>query len=144
MSIGHVRKRLVKTAGRFRKGSASKNRPLSVILGADLRRIVSQAIALAFLGGLAFAFLVPIISMIAKSFMTEPQIVDPTVRWIPKQFVVANYSQAARFLNLQRSLPLTVAVAVIPSFLQVVSCSLVSRFARLGVPFKESCSRWYC
>ena len=81
--------------------------------------------------GLAFVFLYPYIYMITTSFKSYNDLIDVTVKWIPKEFAPVNYKLAAQALNFVRGGLNTIFVAGMSTVGHVLVCSFVAYgFAR--------------
>lgn len=88
--------------------------------------------------GLAFVFLYPILYMVVNSFFSPEDLVDPSVTWIPTRFYTGNFVQAWETLDFLGSFGTSVMMAVVPSLLQLVACSLAAfGLARFEFPLKK-------
>ncbi len=75
--------------------------------------------------GLAFIILKPIIYRILLSFMSPADLLDNSVRVIPKHFSLYYWKQAIEGMNLKISMTNTFLLSLSVGLLQVVSCALV-------------------
>ncbi|MBP1988602.1 carbohydrate ABC transporter permease [Paenibacillus eucommiae] len=83
-------------------------------------------------------YLQPVLYMISTSFKTVSDLMDPTVKWIPRQFNFASYFDAFRGLHYWKALWQTTYMSLSASLLQVISCGITGyAFARLRIPFKN-------
>ena len=88
--------------------------------------------------GLAFVFLYPFLNMLIDSIKSYSDISNNTVKWIPRDPTLTNYSLAFEALNFFRTGINSVIVTVITTVGHVISCSLVAYgFARFDFPFKN-------
>jgi len=88
--------------------------------------------------GISFIFLYPILQMLATSFMTLEDLIDPTSIWIPNHFTFSNYVKASQALDLWASLKDSLIVTVAPTVLLVVSSSVIGYgFAKYSFPGKK-------
>lgn len=100
--------------------------------------ILFKAIVYLLLTGLAFVFLYPFMSMLIDSFKSYSDITNNTVKWIPRDPTVGNYSLAFRALDVMGTSLNTVFVTVFATIGHVVSCTLIAYgFARFDFPFKS-------
>lgn len=84
---------------------------------------------------LSFVFMYPLLYMVSKSLMRPQDIADATIRWIPKDFSLVNYSIAMKEINFWRGLLNSSIISFGSAVLQVLSCSLVGYgFARYRFP----------
>jgi multiple sugar transport system permease protein len=61
---------------------------------------LGKAMVYALLIGVSYIFLYPLLKMISMSFLTQVDLVNPEVSWIPTQFNLTNYVVANRVLGL--------------------------------------------
>lgn len=91
-----------------------------------------------FLIGLSFVFLYPFLFMITTSLKSVPDLVDPTVNWIPKDVDVRSYFNAYSLLNYMPYFKNTAMLTVLSVIGQVASCAFVGYgFARFKFPGRE-------
>jgi len=76
------------------------------------------------LGG-AFVILLPFFTMIAGSFMTHADVVDVTVRMIPRYPTLATYTAIIQDNNFIPILTVTAILSVVVAMLQMAVCCLV-------------------
>lgn len=89
----------------------------------------------AFLLGVSYIILFPLLYALSTAFKTTPQLTDPTVTWLPKELTLENFSVAMQVLDYGRAMLTTVLVCIGSALLQVASCALAGYgFARL--PFR--------
>ncbi|MCQ6563350.1 carbohydrate ABC transporter permease [Paenibacillus mendelii] len=72
----------------------------------------------------AYLYLQPFLYMVSTMVKTLPDLLDPTVQWIPRSIEWENLSRALKGLKYQESVLYTLTLAVIPSFIQVLICSI--------------------
>lgn len=90
-----------------------------------LRRGVLRFLQYALLIGLSYYILSPLLLKIATSFMTESDLLDSLVVYIPREFTLWNYRRAAEFLNYWEALRNTALISLVAGLLQMLVCSLV-------------------
>lgn len=91
-----------------------------------------------FLIGLSFVFLYPFMYMVTTSFKSVPDLVDPTVYWVPKTFNIKSYFTAYALLNYWEFFKNSAFLTVVTVAGQVISCSIVGYgFARFKFPGRE-------
>lgn len=90
-----------------------------------------------FLICLSVVLLYPLIIMLSISLRNPNEIFDPTVVWIPKHFTLESFQSVIEKLNFLNIAFTTGLIAVVCTFLQLVSCSLAGYgFARFNFRFK--------
>jgi multiple sugar transport system permease protein len=72
----------------------------------------------ALLIGLSYYILSPLLLKIATSFMTESDLLDSLVVYIPREFTLWNYRRAAEFLNYWESLRNTALISLAAGLLR--------------------------
>ena len=81
--------------------------------------------------GLAFVFLYPYLYMLSTSFKSYNDLINPTVKWFPKDFFFFYYRLAAQALDFVHSGLNTIFVAGVGTIGHVLVCSFVAYgFAR--------------
>lgn len=73
-----------------------------------------------------FMYVYPLLYMVSYSFMSEQDVIDPLIKYIPTKVVLTNYIDALSTLNFWPNLGRSILVAVIPSILQCGACSLIA------------------
>ena len=100
--------------------------------------IVRLAAMYALLTGISFIFLYPLLQMIANSFMSLEDLIDPTVIWLPSKLVFSNYQKAIEVLNYWKVLRVSITVALWPTIIGVASSAVIGYgFARHDFPGKK-------
>lgn len=74
---------------------------------------------------IGFVFVYPLLKMLADSFMSAEDIVNPLVEWVPTSLYMGNYEKALKILDYFKSLGTTLYVSIFPALLQMLSCSLI-------------------
>ncbi|MCR4727697.1 MAG: carbohydrate ABC transporter permease [Lachnospiraceae bacterium] len=88
--------------------------------------------------GICFTILQPLFVKISVSFMNEHDLLDSSIKYIPKHFTTTNYKLAIKGMDYWASLIRTFALSGSVGFLQLCSCMLVAYgFARFRFPFKK-------
>ena len=88
--------------------------------------------------GICFIILQPLFTKLSVSFMSERDLLDSSVKYIPKHFTLNNYRLAIKGMDYWMSLLKTFALSGSVAFLQLCSCMLVAYgFARFRFPFKK-------
>ena len=83
-------------------------------------------------------YLKPLLYMVSTSVKTVADLLDSTVRWLPRQLEWQNYADALYGLDYFNALSYTAAVSVSAAVLQTASCALTGyAFARLYIPGKN-------
>lgn len=101
---------------------------------AAVRRLQRIALALFRLGlfiGLSYVILYPILYMLSTAFRSDADILDTSIVWIPKHFVLNNIKQAFVSLKYPHSLWYTVFYNIVSAVLQIAVTAFVGYgFAR--------------
>ena len=88
---------------------------------------------------IGFVYLEPIFEIIAKTFMSAADIVDPSTTWIPKQLSLDNLKIAADVLNLEETLVSTILfssiMALAQTFVSALTGFALSRYNFKGKGF---------
>lgn len=91
----------------------------------------------AFLLAIIYVILFPLLYALSSSFLTEKQLIDPSVVWIPKQITLMNYKEAWEVLDYGKNFIFTMFLVVVSTLLQIVSCTLAAYgFARFNFKFR--------
>jgi multiple sugar transport system permease protein len=100
--------------------------------------IITKLLLMAFLFAVAYVFLFPLIKMISMSLMSEADLINPEVDWIPQNLTFRSYRIAAGVLELQQtlfnSLWYTSLLAVVQT---MVTATTSYAFARHDFKFKR-------
>jgi multiple sugar transport system permease protein len=103
-----------------------------------LRSGITRLIVYFLLTGVGVVFLYPILYMIVYSFKSLPDLVNPTIEWIPSRLYLENYQKALVVLDYGRSFLVTVALVSLATVLQTTSCALAGyALARHNLPLKK-------
>lgn len=82
-------------------------------------------------------YMSPLFYMISTSLKDVSQLLDPTIRWIPRALATDNYVAAAAGLKYGEALLHTGFMSITAASLQVLSCALTGyAFARFAIPYK--------
>lgn len=101
-------------------------------------RILSTLMLYLTLSGLAFVFAFPFIYMIITSLMTNSDLVNAAVNWVPTSLMFENYIIAFELLNYWRFFQNSVIVTILPTIGHVfVGAFIGYGFARFEFPGKK-------
>ena len=90
------------------------------------------------IAGICFTILQPLFVKLSVSFMSEKDLFDSAVKYIPKHFTLNNYKLALKGMDYWNSLLRTFLLSGGVALLQLASCMLVAYgFARFRFPFKK-------
>lgn len=99
-------------------------------------RAVPQIILYAVMLGLAYIFLYPFLYMLVTSLMTNEDLNNSLVRWIPRELHFQNYSLASYIIDYWSNLKNSVIVTALATLGQLISCSMagyaLARFQFFG------------
>ncbi len=88
---------------------------------------------------LSFVFFLPIIRMISMTFMSQEDLINPEVMWIPKNITINNISVALRVLEYGKSLLTSVLFIGGLSLVQTIITGLTGfAFVRYDFKFKKT------
>jgi multiple sugar transport system permease protein len=86
---------------------------------------------------IGFVYVYPILYMLAQSFKSLQDLLDPTVLWLPKSLYLDNYARAWKVLDFPKAFGASLLNAALPAIAQTVSCALVGYgLARFRFPMK--------
>ena len=87
---------------------------------------------------IGFIYLNPILQMLSKSFMNLDDLLDSSINWIPRKFILSNYAQAAKSMDFWASLGKSIILAGVPTLCNLISCAIIGYgLARFEFPFKK-------
>ncbi len=95
----------------------NKNRTKGIV--ADIARGV-------FLLAFSYILLYPLFYMIAGSFKSFNDFFDPTVEWIPKNFVGDNFRVAIEAMHFGDALKNTLLLEIISAVIEIISCMIAA------------------
>lgn len=75
--------------------------------------------------GLAFLIVYPLIVKLTNSFMSQQDLIDGTVRFIPKNFTWFNYKTVIEYTNFYEGLKNTFFVSLLCGVLQMIVCTVI-------------------
>ena len=114
-------------SGKMVKGVTSKKLEINYAIGKGAKIIFRAA----FLIGLGFVMLYPILFMLSEAFKASVDAYDPTVIWLPKNFSTEALQLAAETMHYGESVWNTVKILVPSVLLQLLSTLVVAYgFAR--------------
>ena len=106
-----------------------KNNLLSIIL-----KIITYAVIIV----IAYIFLLPLLTLLFKSFMTTKDLINPEVFYLPKQGTGSNYVIAIKVLGLWQGLWSSIWFSAVLAILQtLISAFTAYAFARLNFKGKK-------
>jgi len=103
-----------------------KDRNFSSRLNKRVKKMVVSLLRAVFIIGVAYVILRPIIQKIATAFMTEIDLYDQTVKWIPRNFTLDNIRITWENMNYPSAFLNTLLLTILVSVLQLSSCTLVA------------------
>ena len=99
-------------------------------------KVIPQVILYAVMLGLAYIFLYPFLYMAITSLMTNEDLNNSLVRWVPRELHFQNYSLAAFIIDYWSNLKNSAIVTVAATAGQLISCSMagyaLARFEFVG------------
>lgn len=91
--------------------------------------------------GLAFLIVYPLLVKLANSFMSAQDLIDGTVRFIPRNFTLFNYRTVIEHTDFFKSMTNTFGIALMCGVLQMIVCTMIGyglarfRFRGRGLVF---------
>ncbi|WP_145949724.1 carbohydrate ABC transporter permease [Paenibacillus sp. Y412MC10] len=109
-----------------------------VMLGRNLSDgLLAKMVIYVLLSIVAYLYLQPLLYMISTMLKTVSDLLDPSVKWIPRVITWENLTKAYKGLQYPEALRNTALIALSCSIVQVLICSMTGyALARLAVPFK--------
>jgi len=109
-----------------------------LVLGRNLSDgLLAKLIIYLLLSIVAYLYLQPLLYMISTMLKNISDLLDPTVKWIPRQVTWENLTKAYEGLQYPEALRNTALIAFTCSAVQVMVCAMTGyALARLTVPFK--------
>lgn len=87
---------------------------------------------------MAFVFLYPFAHMITTSVKSYSDLINVTIKWIPKHLTFKSYETAISVMRIGRTLPNSLIVTVLSTVAHVFVCSFVAYgFSRYDFPLKS-------
>lgn len=87
---------------------------------------------------MAISMLIPFLWTVCASFQSESQIFSGGINFIPKPFVISNYSEPVKSLPIGKYFFNSLFVSVVTTFFQIIVASMAGfAFAKLKFKFKE-------
>lgn len=96
-----------------------------------IRTFIVRAAFYFLLATLSFVFLYPFIKMITQSLMTEDDLINITVKWLPSKLMWSNYQRAYEMMWYEDFVWNSIIVSVVATIGHMFSCALTGyAFAR--------------
>lgn len=109
-----------------------------ILLGRNLSDgLLAKLIIYILLSIVAYLYLQPLLYMISTMLKNISDLLDPSVKWIPRVVTWENMKKAFEGMHYPEALRNTTIIALSCSIVQVLICSMTGyALARLAVPFK--------
>ncbi|WP_053781061.1 carbohydrate ABC transporter permease [Paenibacillus xylanivorans] len=110
----------------------------ALLMGRNLSDgLLAKLIIYVLLSIVAYLYLQPLLYMITTMLKTVSDLLDPSVKWIPRVVTWENLTKAYEGLRYPEALRNTAVIALTCSLVQVLVCSMTGyALARLAIPFK--------
>ncbi len=109
----------------------------ALVVATKIRHIIIRLAYYLVVCSLAFVFLYPFIKLILNSLMTESDLINLTVTWIPTKLEWSNYKVAFERLGFSTFVWNSLTITVVGTIGHLLSCSLAGyAFARYNFRFK--------
>lgn len=103
----------------------------ALIGGRQRMGLLPKAALYLMLIALCFVYIYPILHMGVTSLKSQTDLLDPSVRWLPHELTVENYTKALEVMGFSEHLMDTLLVSVVPALCQTIACALAGYgFAR--------------
>lgn len=103
------------------------------------RNIIMSIFRIILIVGIAYVILAPIIGIVARSFFSDSDAINPIVFTIPMNPTLERYERAIVHLKYWSTSLNTLIYTVVLTLIQVLVCSMVGYgFARFNFPFKKA------
>lgn len=100
--------------------------------------LLAKTILYVLLIGISFIFLFPLLSMLAKSFMSIEDLINSSISWIPRKATFNNYVNAVEWMKFWPTLINSIKVSLYPTIATVLSSALIGYgFGRFNFPGKK-------
>jgi len=87
---------------------------------------------------LGYIYLYPVLYMVTNSFMSQEDIIDVSVKWIPTSFEWQNYQLVWEAIQYPNALKNALILAALPALSATVSSAIIGYgFARFNFPLKK-------
>ena len=104
-----------------------------------LTPLLFSLVRLVLLIGLSYTILFPVLTKLSLVFMEQADLLDYSVKWIPKHYTLENIKVAAQLLDYGKSLLKSRSFCALISILQVSVCTLAAYgFARFKGKIRAS------
>ena len=91
-----------------------------------IRSVLASIVRWAFLIGIIYIILFPVIYAVSTSLMTNDQLLDPSVVWVPKLVTFSNYVTVWNTMEYGTNFLFTVFLVCMSVLFQIFSCSLAA------------------
>jgi len=128
----------MKTAAIKTKALRSCSNKLGHVKAAKLQKITWSFIRGVLIAGICFVTVYPLLIKLHMSIMTEGDLYDSTVRFIPRNFTMENFKVAWELMVYPTASFNSLKVSLMVSILQVASCTIIGYgFARFNFAGKN-------
>ncbi len=114
------------------KKSLTKEKLHRFIFGTrETQGVGKQFVIYALLICIGFVYIYPMLYMISTSFMSQDDLLDTSVKWLPSALYLKNYIDAAKSMNFWASFGKGILIAGLPTLCNVAICMVIGYgFAR--------------
>ncbi len=103
-----------------------------------VKHVLVRIVMYLLLIGMAFVFIYPFIYMIMTSLMSNADLNNVSVKWLPTRMKFENYAVALNLMKATKQAVNSLIVTVAASVGHVIACSFIGYgFARYNFPFKK-------
>lgn len=90
-----------------------------------LRKFIWSFMRVIWILGIAYIIIFPILSKVSSSLMTEADLYDKTVKWIPRHFTFENYKLVWQHMKYPSAFLNSFLLSITVGILQLLSCTLI-------------------
>jgi len=125
LSIKPIRKKKMTMKEFFSKENFNKLTVKSFLFGTNEKRgFIMTVLIYALLILFGFVYVYPMLYMLGYSLMSESDLVNPSVTYLPTSWYFENFMEASEVLDYWKNLGNTMLVSLLPAIFQTISCSL--------------------
>lgn len=110
-----------------------------VILGKEINEgLLFKAFLYTIFIATSYIYLNPILKMVVNMVMSERDLINPTITWIPSEIYMGHIKQAWKALHYGQAFSISMIVALSSAVFHCITCALAGyALARLEFPFKK-------
>ncbi|MFP4661085.1 MAG: carbohydrate ABC transporter permease [Halanaerobiales bacterium] len=103
-----------------------KDHNLNNRINKKIKSVIISVLRAVFIIGVSYIILRPLMQKVTTALMTEIDLFDQTVKWIPRNLTLDNFRTAWKHMNYPTAFLNTFLLTSVVSVLQLISCTLVA------------------